>query len=249
MTIYDSAFNAVSIYNMLFLNVKAVLIYPTLEILKKENELYYDYWQNMANSYNADKEIFYQNNAILYPEFSKIVATTYGKVEPKNGLPERNFKRVVNNDEFLAIAPIIDFLQQLGNDPKQFPTLSGYNIISYDIPFLIKRFFVNMDKFENKKLPTILKNCLNSKTWDTSAVDIVGLWKFNGNYSHNVPLDLIANFWGLEKKGELHSPAKLSKLYWDNVGANPEGVLKSLSLQSTTHTNLVFQFLNKFREL
>jgi hypothetical protein len=249
MTIFESIFNATNIYNTLFLNIKSVLIHPTLDELRSENKSLYEYWME-KNSYktNRDKcdELFYQNKAIHYPEFSRILSLTYGVVEQSNGEPTRKFQRIVNENEYLVIAPLFDFLHQF-DDVKSFPTLCGYNIISYDIPFLIKRFIYNIDSFENKKIPSILKNSLNSKTWESSVVDLIGIWKFNGNNVDNVSLDLVTNFLKLKKTVELLNPSELSKYYWDNIKEKPAEVLKTFDLQSATTVNLSFQFLNKMR--
>jgi hypothetical protein len=168
MALFDDVFNRATIYDMLFFNVKSVLIYPTLEELKIYNKPLYERWMYISHSkygideaVNAGSYVYqknYEDNAPYYPEYTKIVAITYCKLRPENGVPVRDFKKIGNLDEALVIATFMDELGQISSDgskstPQVFPILCGFNIISYDIPLLIKRFIINRSKLEKKTLP------------------------------------------------------------------------------------------------
>jgi hypothetical protein len=260
MALFNEVFNRASIYDMFFFNVKAVLIYPTLNELKEKNPVLYNNWQhlltiklNLQNNFNDE---IYQEKAIYYPEFTKIAAITYSSVsKEKNekGEPMRFFKKIVDKNEFIIIASFIDVLHQLSSDgmkstPKYFPMLCGHNIINYDIPLLIKRFILYRNKFEvNKQLPFILKNCLDSKPWESTVIDTVNLWKFNGN--DYIPLIFIADYLDLKKIVDLDTPNDVSKKYWEIIENNPEEALNYIALQSATQTNFVMQLINELRQL
>lgn len=256
MELFESVFNKSSIYEMLFFNVKSVLIHPTLEDLEIKNKQLFDRWKYLANTkYNDvdNTQVCYEKNAPYFPEFSRIIAITYATLYSENGTLKRFFKKIVGEDEYIVIAQFMDVLYQISSDgvqsqPKSFPIFCGHNITSLDIPLLIKRFLLYREKFEaNKKLPLILKNCLSSKPWESSVIDITNVWKFNGY--EQATLMLIADYIGLKKTVELLPQNELSKYYWDNIIENPEKTLEFVALQSATQTNLVIQIMNELRQL
>jgi hypothetical protein len=263
MTLFDDVFNKSNIYDMLFFNIKAVLIYPTLEEFKIKNKSLFECWKYLSKTkYKIDLEdeykdksyfeTAYQDNAVQHPEFCRIIAITYASLYSEKGVIKRYFKKIVNEDEYIIIGTFMDVLHQLSkDDAKSQPSFSsilcGHNIIGYDIPFLIKKFFYYREKFQmNKTLPYILKKSLSLKPWDSGLVDIVNVWKFNG--FEYAPLMLISDYLGLKKTIDLLPLNELSKYYWDNVGTKPEETLEFVALQSATQTNLVIQFINELRQ-
>jgi hypothetical protein len=276
MALFDDVFNKASIYEMLFFNVKSVLIHPTLEDLEAKNKPLFERWKYLSQSkYKTDiiqpistkgliitkpeeaqqvaQQDVYEKNAPYYPEYTRIVAITYATLYAENGTLKRFFKKIVNEDEFVVLATFMDVLYELSSEgsksnPQYFPMFCGHNIISHDIPLLIKRFVLHKDKFENnKQLPYILKRCLNIKPWESGTIDVVNVWKFNGY--DQTSLMLIADYLGLKKTVELMPLDELSKYYWDNVSTKPAETLEFVSLQSATQTNLVIQLMNELRQL
>ena len=287
MELFEEVFNPGSIYDMLFFNTKAVLIYPTLENLQKENPILYDRWKYLSKSkYNLDMDTYhgtagamldetlkyaqisYEEKAIFYPEFSRIIAITYGTVRSENGLPKRFLKKIANEDEFLTIATFMDILYGVSSEaiqstPPYFPILCGHNIMNYDIPLLIKRFLVHKERFRalrnqnspnelNNLLPLILKKVLSAKPWEGKVVDTVNVWKFNG--SDYTPLMLIAEHLGLKKTVDVESLPDVNRKYWKTItdggtAAAEVEALEYVALQSATQTNLVIQLLIQLREL
>ena len=258
--LFDDIFNKASIYEMLFFNVKSVLIHPTLEDLEKNNKPMFERWEYLAKTkYKSEvvneqyQQKIYERNAVYYPEYSKIIAITYATLYVENGTLKRYMKKIVNEDEFIVLATFMDELYQLSSDgvkstPKHFPILCGHNIMSHDIPLLIKRFILHRNKFEtNKQIPYILKNSLNLKPWESGIIDTVNVWKFNGY--DNMPLMLISDFLGLKRTTELLPLDEVSQQYWEMVGTDAEKALEFVSFQSATQTNLVIQLLNELRQL
>jgi len=272
MALFNEVFKKASIYEMLFFNIKSVLEHPTLNDLKINNPALYERWKYISkNKFNCEiidgsdekslADAFdthqivrvYEEKAIYYPEFSKIVVITYAELYAENGQLKRHFQKIANENEIVVIETFIDLLHQLSIDginssPNYFPMFCGHNIINYDIPLLIKRYLLYRDKFEtSKELPFILKNCLNAKPWESVVIDTVNVWKFNGN--DYTPLMLIADYMGLKKSVDLIPLPELSKYYWKNVGEKPTETLDYLALQSATQTNLVIQLMNELRRL
>jgi hypothetical protein len=270
MELFEEVFNGASIYDMLFFNIKAVLEHPTLDDLKANNPVLYERWKYLYETkYNTgtvlDKtpQFVYEEKAIYYPEFCRIVAITYASIYFKDTL-KRFFKKISNEDEYIVLATFMDVLYQLSSEgvqsnPPYFPNLCGHNIINYDIPLLIKRFLKYKERFreklkssdENGKptklLPFNLKNCLAAKPWESKVIDTVNVWKFNGN--DYTPLMLIADYLGLKKTVDLDALPDVSRNYWKTVKEKPEEALEYVSLQSATQTNLVIQLINELRQL
>lgn len=260
MALFDEIFNRASIYQMLFFNVKAVLEYPTLSELEKNNKPMYDSWLKIMDGKtknldererNSTFDQLYAKYAVEYPEYSKIVAITYATLYSENGEMKRDFKNIVNLDESLVINTFFDVLKSLSNDTKTMSNLTaslcGHDIRNYDIPLLIKRHMLKNGKESDKELPLILKKILNIKPWENGLVDTSNVWKFSGYGDNDNSLEFISNFLGLKKNMSLLTNDELSKYYWNNIYDKPDEVLKFLGLQSANQTNLVIQLVKELR--
>jgi hypothetical protein len=264
MALFEDVFNKAGIYEMLFFNVKTVLEHPTLANLEEKNKKLYDRWSYIAetkysNEIDGDIEMametIYQKNAVYYSEFAKIVAISYATLYVDNGELKRDFKKIVNENERIVIETFFDELRLLSSqatksNPHFFPSLCGHNIISYDIPTLVKRFVLLNSQSENDKknqLPLILKRCLNIKPWESGIIDVVNVWKFNG-FEHT-SLMLISDYLGLKKTVDLLPLNELSQYYWENIDKDSKATLNFMGLQSATQTNLVIQLMNELRQI
>jgi len=270
--LFDNVFNPQSIYDTLFFNVKPVLIYRNLEELEKENQPMYERWKYLSKSkHNFDLDVIhavagtmtdetsehgekiYEEHAVYYPEFAKIVAITQAELRAEDGTLKRFMKKFVDNDEVVVLMAFMNELSQKSSDgvkstPPYFPTLCGHNVLKHDIPLLIKRFVLHRNQFENKQIPYILKHVLNLKPWESGVIDTVNVWKFNGY--DNTPLMLIADFLNLKKTVDLLPLPDVSRKYWELMQDDKEDeALKFVSLQSATQTNFVIQIMNELRHL
>ena len=256
--LFDDVFNPQGIHEMLFFNSKTVLIYPTLEQLEKENEALYARWLYQAknkfnNNYPEDTkaQTVYEQNAIKYPEFSRIVAITYATVYVENGTLKRYMKKIVNEDEFTVLKTFMDELYVLSSEatkstPQFFPILCGHNILNHDIPLLIKKCIQYKDQLE-RGIPLILKRSLGIKPWESGVIDTVDVWKFNGY--DRMPLMLISDYMGLKKTVDLLPLDEVSQKYWEMVSDDAEKALEFVSVQSATQTILVIQMIYGIREM
>jgi hypothetical protein len=191
MELFEEVFNRASIYDSFFMNIKGVLEYPTLDILKTDNPVLCERWKCLSETkYNQRiteikavpsiitshedalqliQNDVYEKNAVFHPEFTRIVAITYANLYSKNGKTERFFKKIVSEDEFTILATFMDVLYQMSangiqSTPNYFPAFCGHNITNYDIPLLIKRFIKHREQFrENLKANEILRLPLNLK--------------------------------------------------------------------------------------
>lgn len=260
MALFEDVFNKKSIYESLFLNVKSVLIHPSLNELKNNNIQLYERWKYLADNMgminvNCNKiDVQYDNDVYVkyapnYPEFSKIIAITYASVYMDDGRLKRSINRLASFEEYDVIIQFIDLLRQLENsESKTFPILCGYNIINHDIPLLIKRFLMYRNLTDNKEIPMILKKSLSIKPWESGVIDVANVWKFNG-FGGNNSLMLIADHLGLKKTVDLLPNDKLSDYYWNNITNNPNETMEFIQLQSATQINLVIQLMNELRQV
>lgn len=264
MALFDDVFSKSSIYDMLFFNVKAVLINPTLDELKANNPKMYERWKYISKAkLREDFDIFisvgneahlqksYEENAVQYPEFVRIVAISYATLYTENGEVKRHLKKITGEDEPMVIEQFMTLLAEISSNdsmssPKKYSILCGHNIIAYDIPLLIKRFIINKGKFQHyKEIPFLLKRALSIKPWESGIIDTVNVWKFNGfDYS---PLMLIADTLNLKKTVDIETHSELSKYYWALIKTEPQKALEFVSLQSATQTNVVVQLMNELR--
>ena len=273
MALFDDVFHKQRVFGMLFFSVKAILIYPTLDILKVNNPQMYERWKYLSKvkyAFDLDQKHYasgggveetapygqkiYEESAVMHPEFVRIVAISYATLYIENGEVKRHLKKIASDDEAMIIEQFMTLLAEISSDdsqstPQVFSILCGHNIISYDIPLLIKRFIVNRNKYQTiKSLPYLLKRALNIKPWESGIIDTVNVWKFNG--FEYTPLMLIADFLGLKKTVDLMTHADLSKAYWlFNTNELPAEAIEMVSLQSATQTNLVIQFMNEMRQI
>ena len=263
MALFNTVFtNKSSVYDMIFFSVKSVLEYPELEDLEKKNPNMFKRWLRLANTkYNAKyhgdtkAQTVYANHAPIYPEFSKILAITYGSVYSEEGTMKRSIKKISGEDEYVTVMSFIELLNNLSSEavqssPQYFPMLAGYNTMNFDVPLLIKRYLFHTKEksAEERQLPLILKNCLDSKPWESTIVDGFNFWKFNGYNSNDYPLMLIADFLSLKKTVDLLPVAELSELYWEVYNDDPQKALEFVSLQSATQTNLIIQLMVSMRQ-
>ena len=254
--LFDDVFNPQGIHEMLFFNSKTVLTHSNIDEL---DESMSKRWLYLSKNKHSDKypkntkaQTVYEQNAIKYPEFTKIIAITYAKVYIENGTLKRYLRKIVNEDEFIVLATFMDELYQVSSDatkstPQFFPVLCGHNILSHDIPLLIKKCIQYRDKLE-KGIPLVLKRSLGIKPWESGVIDTVDVWKFNGY--NRMPLMLIADYLGLKKTVDLLPHDEVSEKYWKMVvEGKSEEALEGVSLQSATQTNLVIQLMNTLRQL
>jgi hypothetical protein len=255
--LFDEVFDPQRIYEMLFFNSKTVLLYRNIEDLKKENEALYSRWLYQAKKFNdkypedTKAQTVYEQNAIKYAEFSKIVAITYATVYVENGTMKRYLKKIVNEDEFMVLKTFLDELYQLSSEatkstPQFFPILCGHNILNHDIPLLIKKCAQYREKLE-KGVPLILKRSLGIKPWESGVIDTIDVWKFNGY--DRMPLMLIADFLGLKKTVDLLPLDEVSVKFWEMSETDIGNALEFVSLQSATQTNLVIQLMHALRQM
>lgn len=266
MEVFDIVFNRSSIYDTLFFNIQAVTQYRDYKEMEEANPQMASEWRKIASSkyktnLASDDTILesYGSRAVLYPEFTKIVAITYATVEFKGGELTRHIRKIVDENEYEIVRKFRNYLLQRSSDaiqskPPLFPTLCGYNIINNDLPLLMKRMMFHRKKIhgetESDLIPLILKKYLRDKPWDSNIVDLHNLWRFNGM----VPLPLSSINYFLDLKTNVNDilpPNEISSHYWGMIlnGSDSKEAMEEIALQSANVTNLSIQIFNELRQM
>jgi hypothetical protein len=249
MNYQNDIFNGAAIYNMLFFNVKTVLEYPTLDLLQTHKPEMYKNWillmGDKFNNLNLSMEQLYSEYGILYPEYTKIVCITYGKVflNETEGKMDRTFKKITGLKESIILETFFDELNGIDTGT----TLCSFNG-NKDIQLLVKRFiYLRSELSLIKKIPSLIKETLNGKPWENNIVDVNSIWKFN-TYESNLPtFSIITDFLQLKRNVEMLSDNDLSKYYWNNIDEHQDETMKFIELQSINNTNMMIQLLNELR--
>jgi len=251
MNYNSDIFNKAAIYDMLFFNVKTVLEYPDLTELEKNKPDMYENWKIlMGEKFNESSTTtmanLYAEYAINYPEYSKIITISYGKIYMNDvqGKVDRILKKITGFDEAIILETFFDVLNNMPN-----VTLVSFNG-NKDIQTLVKRFLYRRAEVNTiKTLPTVVKKALNAKPWESGNIDINYVWKFNA-YEANFPaISIMSDFLGLKKNTELMTDSELSRYYWNNIDEKTDETLKFIELQSINNTNLLIQFINEIRNI
>lgn len=256
MELFNMVFNKAYIYDTLFFNIKSVLEYPTLQLLVDNRPDLFDRWLYISEKYDKTDTMEesaknYLKKAPYHPEFCKIVAITYGTVVPDNNQPKRIFKEVGGSNELEIVKNFQNILTNLPTELPQVKVLCGHNITGYDIPLFMKRLVLYRKQIEPQPktsiVPKILKDYLAAKPWESSVIDTVNIWKFNGN--EFATLMLISDFLGLKKNERVLPLDELSEYYWQNIKEKPQETISYISKQSLNQVNLVIQLMNELRQL
>lgn len=253
MNYQSDIFNPAAIYNMLFFDLKTVLEHPTLDALQQAKPEMYGNWLDiMREKFNTDNsmslETLYDEYAINYPEYCRIVTITYAKVYMNEtaGKMDRVLKKVTGENEAILLETFFDELNNVSDDNTMLVSFNG----NKDIQTLVKRFIYRRSELNTiKTLPKVIKRVIGAKAWETGVIDINNVWKFN-NYEYNQPsFSVISDFIGLKKNVDLLSNNGISNYYWNNIETKQDECLKHIELQSMNHTNMLIQFINEVRNL
>lgn len=266
-------FDRTIIYNTIFFNVQSVTEYGNTEEFEKAEPEKFQIWLDMAkkryvdqfeaiqhddNTYRGIINELYLEKACFLPEFSKIVAISYGTlITGDDGKLKRNLKRIEGETEFDLIkefSAMLTVAYDMNHQAKQ-PShiLCGHNVTSHDIPLLVKRIIKyrkELKEFgisDTHIIPQLLKKYLMGKPWDENIIDTVNVWKFNG--TDYISMRLISEFMGLKQSTKLLPKEEINKLYWSGIEDDKGSVMEQINTQCANYTNLAIQLVNELRIL
>lgn len=201
--------------NGIIIDIETVPEFSSFEECKEKKPALAASFQKRAkwyadNEYRSDltdellSKIYFEK-APIYSEYGKIVVITCGGFKDDEVITisfssDDNEEEIINN--------FFTFInKKLSKNPTS--CIIGYNINSFDVPFIIKRAFIN----NILQIPTIFK-IFDKKPWELSAKfkDIFLLWQLNTR--NFVSLDAVASCLGLETHKDVMEGSMVGSTYY-----------------------------------
>lgn len=195
-------FSKINITDIMFLDIETVRIVEDIK-LPRDKELN-EAWAYLQRKNPTDLNESFKESAPLYAEFAKIVCISIGMIKDNGEVVIQSYYGDDEKDLLESFSKVL-----LGMY-KKYPNLkiAGQNIISFDIPFLIKRLFVH-----RIALPTFI-DTLGLKPWDVEDrfVDLARLWKSTSFY--NVSLISTTTALGIPSSKSTLNGSMVSDFYY-----------------------------------
>ncbi len=228
-----------NIDDIIFIDIETV---RCENVLTKESQMF-DAWLyktrymndlngKMETSSMTPEELF-NEKAALYAPFSKVACITIGKIV-ENGTKIK-LHSYYGKDEFELLNNFNNNLNSFFNKNNNIYFL-GFNIIKFDIPFIIKRMLVNNIK------PSYVLDKGNAKPWELKDIDLSDIWKGTSYYPDS--LLAVSAAMGLESPKVDISGSETSEYYW-NVDNGVYKIAKYCEKDVITTINLFLKFVQK----
>lgn len=140
--------------------------------------------------------------AALHAEFSRVICISVGGFVNEK-LEDKKVVCLYDEDEKVLLR---QFQVYVDKHPEL--TLAGFNIKAFDIPFLVKRFYIN-----DLKVPKALQ-LRSKKPWNVNFVDTLEDWK--GMMWESTSLDLLCNALGVKSPKDKFQNYEFTTLYYNN---------------------------------
>jgi|GEM_PF-2913547 len=195
------------ISNYIFFDIETVPCAPSLdEASEQVQNSFIGYCQRrfLKEDPNASIDQLFLDKAALLTEFSDIACISVGRIKDS----EYKVSTLMNDsdDSSIILKKFANYLDKLGTEIW----LSGYNIIAFDIPFIIKHMIKN-----NIKVPQIL-NMYFAKPWERHIFDIFDFWK-GLRYEYMPSLEMVSTFLSCGNPKENMQGFDVGKYFWGLV--------------------------------
>lgn len=170
---------------------------------RKEGEFDYE-------SLNAS----YREKASLYPEFSRVVAASFGWIDKQTS--QVRLKSFSGRDERELLEQIDKFMRMLQELRR---TLAGMAIVGYDVPLLVKRNLAH--GIESAKIIDLG----GKKPWEVEVFDLFNIWKMSSFSAASLPM--ICHCLGIESsKTDEIDGSMVGDLYYNPESDQDENLSK-----------------------
>lgn len=142
----------------------------------------------------------YVKYAPLYAEFGKVICISYGLFDDSTGVLTMDIESLSSDKEFDILQNFAKILTKAAN-----LNLAGYNIVGFDIPYLIKRMLIH-----KIALPPAL-SLRGKKPWEINVMDIMK--DYQSTSYEPVTLDLLCHTFGLPTPKDLIQNYQVSTKY------------------------------------
>jgi hypothetical protein len=173
---------------------------------QKEYSLFMKKYESMSNWKEYSPEEAYNKKSGLHSTFGKIVCISFGYFT-NNGLFQINSFSSDNEIEILE-----QFNSLLKKVEKKGLTLCGYNILSFDIPWISHK----LNKYDID-IADIIK-IYGKKPWELKIIDLADEWK--GKFSYHSSFDEVVYELNLESPKSDISGSQVHQIYWKEHDLN-----------------------------
>ncbi len=250
---FNLLLNNLTIYDTIFISIKTVSNYPSLEDMKIQNPIEYELWVDfIRNRFEIEPTTEnYLQYAPLYPEFSKIVGAGYGTAQNENGQIKRDLKpltkTVMSEEEIIKrLTDMFNYFENMGKSfkPAYQHYICGYDLINFELPYYIKKFL----KYNNneKRLPSYIVNYITAQPWNNNIISTKDTFNLNSKTLFTNK-DIVYNFLDIQQANNYIKDEDLSKYYWDNINNLNDEVLRNINLSVMNTINSNMQYMMKFR--
>ena len=201
-------FQAINIYNLIFIDIETVPQYSSFEQLSPSMKELWAAKHATLHIPDETAEDGYLNRAGVYSEFAKIICISVGFFHYDRDKNQKIFrlKSFADDDEKKLLD---DFIKMIGKNfgDTERSHFCGHNIREFDIPFISRRLLIN--RFD---LPDMFDNA-GKRPWEMQDVDTMQLWKF-GDYKSYTSLKLLADVFGIPTPKDDIEGKDVCKVYW-----------------------------------
>jgi len=168
---------------VMFVEIDTVNEYSSLSEFKENNSVKYDNWRDVLHDTfpNYSDDDYCGRHSYSYT-VSKIASITLGFYY------ENEYKtHSIVGDE---VSILKEFVNMINRSAKKYPNLCGFNLNTYTLPFIFKRFAVNRSSMLTPKqeplfFPESIIRQSDAKPWEKTFIDIGDAWSFSSKYNSN----------------------------------------------------------------
>lgn len=144
----------------------------------------------------------FKDKAALYAPFARIACIVVGSIQDGDKLRVRSF---AEPDEKVLLTKFNEGVK-LTKTAKPDSLFAGFNIIGFDLPFLVKRMLVNDIE------PAPVLDVAETKPWDQRVLDLSTFWRGNSFYPDSLASVLVA--MGLPSSKSVMNGSEVSDAYY-----------------------------------
>jgi len=196
--------------NLFYFDIETVGEYRNIDSLEQNDKRGYLLFKKKydSNPWMREKDELidyaYVNNAGLYSPYGKIVCISFGYYNDK--VPQGySISSICGDDEQDILKQFQTVIDKVS---KRHMILSGYNIKSFDIPYVVHKF--NKYNIEPPKLLDIY----SKKPWEIPAFDLADEWKQSFKYYPS--LDEVSYELGIDSSKDDMDGNMVHKVYWED---------------------------------
>ena len=188
---FKNLFKLSSIYDTIFIKIETEVNLDTIKNVDLWVKFMEETYSKDVKLLDVDEKKYFYKKSKFYPEFSEITSISWGIVKVlDNGDVVKEIRKVSGNNEKEKLEYFFKILE-LYKQKKINAYVCGFNILNYEIPFLVKRGLkYGLDT------PKIIKTNLSAKPWEYMITDINNISKVTGIRYTN--LEIFADFLNVD---------------------------------------------------